>query len=290
MSEGAGPRIVLAGSGRLARAIARSLPDSIVAVVARDNEAAGEVSRITAGGVTADPKDFFSTGSYDTLWLAVADRALAAMAAEIAALREDWTGVAVLHSSGARPVEILAPFAERGAVPLALHPNASLTGSEPISPRLFWSVTPDSDRAEETASRIIGPLEPVFIRISDQLRPLYHAAATTAANYLVTLFSLATELYRLSGVDEAAARRIVSGFMHAGIGRLQRLEPRDAITGPIARGDHDIVAAQLAAIRGSAPELLEAFAALAALTARWFSMEREEGWRETIRGSGGGER
>jgi predicted short-subunit dehydrogenase-like oxidoreductase (DUF2520 family) len=53
----------------------------------------------------------------DLVVLAVDDRAIGAVAREIAKLRPSWRGVTVLHAAGALTPSVLAPLARRGPRP-----------------------------------------------------------------------------------------------------------------------------------------------------------------------------
>jgi predicted short-subunit dehydrogenase-like oxidoreductase (DUF2520 family) len=97
--------------------------------------------------------------------------------------------------------------------------------------------------------------------VTDQQRPAYHAAASIASNYLVTLEWAATELAARAGVDARfgpLVRTTAENVIERG--------PRAALTGPIARGDEDTVGAQRAAVADVAPEMLPLFDALAERT------------------------
>src|ERR687883_424565 len=89
-------------------------------------------------------------------------------------------------------------------------------------------------------------------------RPLYHAGAAVASNYLVTLHRVAADLFRAAGAPPEALvplmrRTIDNGF---------------ELTGPIERGDWETVEAHRRAIRSAARELEPLYDVLAEATAR----------------------
>jgi predicted short-subunit dehydrogenase-like oxidoreductase (DUF2520 family) len=94
--------------------------------------------------------------------------------------------------------------------------------------------------------------------VRDEQRAAYHAAATIASNYLVTLEWAAEQLASAAGVDAPFAP-----LVRTTVENWARLGPRAALTGPIVRGDEATVAAQRAAVADSAPDLLSLFDALA---------------------------
>ena len=94
--------------------------------------------------------------------------------------------------------------------------------------------------------------------LADDARPLYHAGAAIASNYLVTLHAVASELFRAAGAPPEALvplmrRTIDNGF---------------ELTGPIERGDWETVEAHRRAIRAARPELEPLYDVLAEATAK----------------------
>src|SRR5690606_8021447 len=82
--------------------------------------------------------------------------------------------------------------------------------------------------------------------IPPTLRPLYHAAATYASNYLVALIAVAARLMQSAGVDQEDALPAMLHLVRGTLDNLEQLGPAAALTGPIARGDVDTVRLHLA--------------------------------------------
>jgi predicted short-subunit dehydrogenase-like oxidoreductase (DUF2520 family) len=162
----------------------------------------------------------------------------------------------IAHVSGATPLAALEPHALRFSV----HPLQTFTsgrGPEQLD-GAFAAVTTETEEAEQRGfwlARTLG-LEP--FALADDARPLYHAGAAIASNYLVTLHRVAAELFRAAGAPEDALvplmrRTIDNGF---------------ELTGPIERGDWETVEAHRRAIREAAPELEPLYDVLAEATTR----------------------
>ena len=94
--------------------------------------------------------------------------------------------------------------------------------------------------------------------VDDVDRAAYHAAASIASNFLVTLEAAAERLAATAGVD----RELLAPLVRAAVENWVRLGAEQALTGPIARGDEVTVARQRAAIEQRTPELLPMFDAL----------------------------
>jgi predicted short-subunit dehydrogenase-like oxidoreductase (DUF2520 family) len=182
--------------------------------------------------------------------LCVPDTAIRDVASSLAPGHVRW----VAHTSGAMPLAALDPHERR----FGLHPLQTFTrarGSEQLD-GAYASVTAETDEARERGvelARVLG-LEP--FELDDEARPLYHAGAAIASNYLVTLHRVAAELFRAAGAPPEALvplmrRTIDNGF---------------ELTGPIERGDWETVEAHREAIRATRPDLEPLYDVLAEAT------------------------
>jgi len=102
----------------------------------------------------------------------------------------------------------------------------------------------------------------IAARVEDADRAAYHAAASIASNFLVTLQAAAERLLASAGAD----RDLLVPLVRASVENWAALGPERALTGPIARGDDETVARQRAAIAERAPDLLPLWDALAGAT------------------------
>jgi predicted short-subunit dehydrogenase-like oxidoreductase (DUF2520 family) len=259
-----GERIAVVGTGRLARALGRTLGGRIVGFVRRA-PSENEIERAALGNRVVSALSEID-GGFDTLWILTADRAIAEVAGSLAASRESWEGIVIIHSSGASPLALLEPFRQKGGTTVALHPNWGATGEEPIPAEVYWGVSTSDDAGARAAERILGLLGGRAIAVDEARRGVYHAAASAASNFSVTLYVMALALYDAAGIDLDTAEEIARRFMLESIERIVPGNPIGALTGPIVRGDRDVVRRQLEGIRQHTPELWETFQALVRLT------------------------
>jgi predicted short-subunit dehydrogenase-like oxidoreductase (DUF2520 family) len=176
-----------------------------------------------------------------------------------AAIAEVARGVAegpwVAHVSGATPLAALDPHERRFSV----HPLQTFTrarGAEQLD-GAWAAVTAESDEGRRHAFWLAETLGLRAFELADDARPLYHAGAAIASNYLVTLYRAAERLFGDAGAPPEALvplmrRTIENGF---------------ELTGPLARGDRTTVERHREAIRASEPDLAPMYDALAAVTA-----------------------
>jgi predicted short-subunit dehydrogenase-like oxidoreductase (DUF2520 family) len=134
-----------------------------------------------------------------------------------------------------------------GAIPLALHPAMTFTGTSLDLVRLsdccFGVTAPTPVLPIAQALVVEMGAEPVVVE--EELRPLYHAALAHGANHLVTLVAQAMDLLRSAQVEDPA--RLIGPLLSAALDNALR-RGDEALTGPVARGDAGTVAAHVHAI------------------------------------------
>src|SRR3954464_14232847 len=183
-------------------------------------------------------------------------------ASEIAAAAEAVAGTArfVGHTSGATPLSALLPSR---AELFAIHPLQTVTGSAPARfAGCGCAVAGSTQRALELAETIATDLGMAPFVVEDSQRAAYHAAASIASNFLVTLEAEAEALAAGAGIEGFDARAMLGPLVRTTVENWIALGPERALTGPVARGDQATVAAQRAAVAAARPELEPLFDAL----------------------------
>ena len=175
------------------------------------------------------------------------------------AIREVARGVTakwIAHVSGATPLSALDPHERR----FSLHPLQTFTrarGPEQLD-GAWGAVTAETDEARALGFELAGVLGLRPFELADETRPLYHAGAAIASNYLVTLHRVASELFAAAGAPPEALEPLMKRTIENGF----------ELTGPIERGDWETVESHRAAIRGARPDLEPLYDVLAEATAR----------------------
>ncbi len=219
----------------------------------------------------------------ELLLLTVPDSELPGLVRGLAATGAVRRGTIVVHTSGANGVAILAPLAEQGCVPLAIHPAMTFTGADEDIARLSdscFGVTAADEIGYAIAQSLVLEIggEPFGVR--EDARTLYHAALAHASNHVVTVVADALDALRaaVSGQEllgqelvrdapGGLAERIVGPLARAALeNTLQRGQA--ALTGPVARGDAAAVAGHLAALYAVNPELAQSYCANSLRTAQ----------------------
>lgn len=205
--------------------------------------------------------------------LTVPDDALADLVAGLARLGAWQAGQIVVHTAGALGTDVLAPARAAGAIPLAIHPAMTFTGTSLDLGRLVGCTfavtgpTPVLPIGQALVVEVGG--EPVVVAEAD--RPLYHAALAHGANHLVVLVAQAAQALVAAGVEtpdrvlepllsaalDSALRAAGTVGGRAGEGARGTVGAVAGLTGPVVRGDARTVAAhlrELAALAGREPD------------------------------------
>jgi predicted short-subunit dehydrogenase-like oxidoreductase (DUF2520 family) len=214
-----------------------------VTVIGSGRVGSAVAARLRERGVAVQPEG-------EVVLLCVPDAALADVARQVPL--GPWVG----HVSGATPLEALAPHTRR----FSLHPLQTFTRARgPDQLDGAWAaVTAETEEAQSVATWLAETLGLRPFPLDDAARPLYHAGAAIASNYLVTLHSVAAELFRAAGAPPEALVPLMQRTIDNGF----------ELTGPIERGDWETVEAHRRAIRAARPELEPLYDVLAEATAR----------------------
>lgn len=226
-------RVAVVGRGRMGNALAASLREVGVAVI----------------GPTG--RDLHEVGGADVVLLAVPDASIAEVAKSVP------PGPLVGHLSGAMTIDVLAPHES-----FNVHPLLTVTGAMDRFAGCSAAVAGSTPRALQCAQSLARILGMHAITVADSDRGAYHAAATIAANFLVTIEGVAEELAATAGVTREALVPLV----RAAVDNWASKGAAGALTGPIARGDEATIAAQRLAVEARIPHQLPLFDALVEAT------------------------
>jgi predicted short-subunit dehydrogenase-like oxidoreductase (DUF2520 family) len=235
-------RLAIVGRGRLGTALAAALTGAGVEIV-------GPLGRGADGS------------GADAVLLCVPDDQIARAARFFPA------DALVGHCSGATGLDVLAPHES-----FSLHPLMTVTAQGARFAGAGAAIAGSSTRALRLAGQLAEALEMNAVVIVDENRATYHAAASIASNFLVTLQAAAERVAASAGVPP----ELLVPLVRATVENWAALGPERALTGPVARGDETTVARQRAAIAQRAEDLLPLFDAMVDAT-RALAGAREAG-------------
>ncbi|WP_020589142.1 Rossmann-like and DUF2520 domain-containing protein [Desulfobacter curvatus] len=163
----------------------------------------------------------------------------------------------VFHLSGAHSSEILAQATQAGAVVGSIHPLQSFAPYEPGQASPFEGINISVEGDPDAVSQgkdIAATLGAQAFAIPTESKTLYHASAVVASNYLVTLVKFALTLLMETGLREDVAFEILSPLIQGTLSNIGSRGCTRALTGPVARGDHETVSRHLADIDKKLPQ------------------------------------
>jgi predicted short-subunit dehydrogenase-like oxidoreductase (DUF2520 family) len=225
-------RLAIVGRGRLGTALTEAFRATGLAV--------SGPHRRGADGVGAE-----------VVLLCVPDAEIAAAARVIA------SGPVVGHCSGATGLDVLSPHEA-----FSLHPLMTVSREGAEFAGAGAAIAAATPRALQIATGLAGLLELRAVLVADADRAAYHAAASIASNFLVTLEAAAERLAASAGIERA----LLVPLVRQTVENWASLGPGDALTGPVARGDAATVARQRAAVEERAPELIDLFDTMVSAT------------------------
>ena len=260
--------IGIIGAGRVGAVLGAAFAAAGHRVVAASGVSAASLARIEdlLPGAAVRPADRVAAAA-SLVVVAVPDDALAGIVRGLAETGVLHPGQIVAHTSGAHGTAVLEPAVRAGALPLALHPAMTFTGTaadlERLAAGVAFGVTAPPD-LHLVAARLVADLGGTVEWIPEEKRALYHAALAHGANHLVTLVNEALDRLRDAGVRHP--ERVLDPLLHAALDNALRLGDA-ALTGPVSRGDAGTVAKHLAVLESTAPASVPPYLALARRTA-----------------------
>lgn len=263
--------ISIIGAGRLGRSLGRRLHEKgwkVHAVVTRSAASARRAVRsIGSGrGLGQISANVFSAS---VLLIAVPDFAIAGVVDRLASFgRENLQRKTVLHTSGAFSSDILAPLRSLGAAAGSIHPLQTFSGVgiPSLDGRLFVI---EGDRGAIRGARAITrALGGHPVQLSASNKSLYHAAAVISAGQVLALEESAIRIFISLGMKRREALKALLPLTRQVLENLERLGPRAAWTGPLARGDYSVIAMHEDALQHLPVEYLDAYRAVNRLAVR----------------------
>ncbi|MGD1152516.1 MAG: DUF2520 domain-containing protein [Syntrophales bacterium] len=262
--------VAILGLGKVGTAVGfllRQAGYGIVAVASRSK------ASLTQGIVYTGGKPYlnFSEAALQAncIIIATSDDAIAYVCNRISSEGGIKPGTKVIHMSGAGGLDLLESARDAGARVACIHPLQSFADVESAIrniPGSTFGIT-SGDEIRKWSVQMVRDLGGVPFFISDADKPLYHAAACIASNYLTTLIHMVEEIYQSLGLSREDTIRAIWPLVMGTIGNIESKGTVQALTGPVARGDAGTIRKHAEALRQKLPDLLQAYSALGILTA-----------------------
>ncbi len=163
---------------------------------------------------------------------------------------------AIGHFSGAYPSSIFRECDELKIGRFSIHPNAAFADPD------LWKhldevffVMDGNEIGRDTVRNLFTSIGIKFDEISESKKIFYHIGAVFASNFIVGIQEVSKELYSMAGLDEEIAKNISIFLSKQAIENIEKMGTGKALTGPVARGDEQLIEAEKMALMDLDPDL-----------------------------------
>lgn len=261
--------IAILGLGRVGKAVGfllRAAGYKIVAAASKSISSINEGIKYTGG----TPYTIFSDAAAkaDSILITTSDDAISSVCEKITKDGSIKPGKKVIHMSGVGGLDLLEAARIAGANIACIHPLqsfADVEGAIKNIPGSTFGITSD-DEMKDWSVQLVKDLGGIPFFVSDTDKPLYHAAACIASNYLTTIIHMVEEIYQSLGLSHEDAIRAFWPLVKGTIRNIGEKGTVQALTGPISRGDIGTVKKHIEALHSKLPIFLNAYCILGMLT------------------------
>ncbi|MEK6594713.1 MAG: Rossmann-like and DUF2520 domain-containing protein [Pseudomonadota bacterium] len=240
------------GAGRVGRTLASLWEEKRTFTIqdVLDHTPQGAVSAVAFIGDGRAVNRLQDMRAADAWMLTPPDSAIAACCEQLAQSGLLTPGDVVFHCSGTLASAVLAPAVACGALAASVHPLKSF--ADPRDAVHSFAGTYCTADGERAALDLLRPaFERIGARVSEidpRFKTIYHAASVIVCNYLTALLETGLRSYEKAGLTRDAALKMMEPLVRETVDNVFKLGTVKALTGPIARGDHAVVARQLEAL------------------------------------------
>lgn len=270
MNETGKDTIAILGLGKVGTAVGHLLKSAgyrIVAVASRSASSLDQGIVFTGG----QPCQSYSGAAAlaGSIFITTSDDAIQSICEKISQEGSIAPGKKVIHMSGAGGLDLLSAAKNAGAYVGSIHPLqsfADVEGAINNIPGSTFGIT-TNDEIKDWAVRIVEDIGGISFFISEADKPVYHAAACMASNYLTTLIHTVQEIYMSLGLTRDAAIQAFWPLVRGTIKNIEMKGTVSALTGPVARGDIGTISKHLQTLHDKLPIYLPAYCSMGILAA-----------------------
>ncbi len=271
------PRIAIVGPGRLGSALAQELRRvgyRITEIVSRNSVASRRKARALAKKVHAVATMSNPRLDADLVWFCVPDREIGKAARQMAQVA-DWKGKIAFHSSGALASDELHVLRRRGAAVASVHPLMTFVRASVPSLQGISIALEGDAKALRVAREIAGDVGADAFSISKSKKAAYHAWGGFTSPLLIALLVTGERVAQAAGLSPADARKKMLPIVRQTLANYAKLGPAGAFSGPIVRGDAQVVRKHVKELR-KIPGAKEVYLALARAGFRYLPLRNRK--------------
>jgi len=269
--------VTLIGSGTLGTLVAEALVNlgyDITCIISRTLASAKRLAnthgiRSCTNSVSEIPHNT------NLILVAVTDNAIATIAREISELQLNFNQLTAVHFSGTLSSDVFEPLMRKGAIGISLHPFQTFPRSKGPNPNhkhlfnCYFGLQSSEIEGLEIGKKLAHDLGGKVILVPKEAKTMYHIAAVMTSNYLVTLTSLAAEVFSALGLNHKDAFKVFEPIMQTALTNMRSASDlSESLTGPIERGDAEILRRHISELSEQMPHLIPIYATLGMETVR----------------------
>lgn len=257
------PSLSIIGCGKLGRSLGKLLHShSVFAIqdIVASSTRGAEIAQ-TFLGVGHPCSSVAALQPADAVLIATPDSVIAEIAGQLLSSNVVRRGAVVFHCSGALGSEVLGELRHKGAYVASVHPVKSF--SSPSESVQTFSGTYCAIEGDEPAIALLtGAFEAIGAKLFS-VRPdaklLYHATFVFACNYLTALMECAFQCSTAAGIERTTVVQMIEPLVRETMAAVMSRGVDSALTGPVARGDAQVVASQLASVSSLGSEYADIY-------------------------------
>ncbi|MFW6130904.1 MAG: Rossmann-like and DUF2520 domain-containing protein [Atribacterota bacterium] len=240
-------KITIVGAGRVGTTIAYSISSSedpktqLKCVVSRTKKSLDRAKSIIGKKDIIYKTETSNILSHSNcILITTPDDLIKEICEKIFTKRQKQEDVFVINFSGSKSLNVLEAAKQKGANIGCLHPIKSFASIKEAISTLkgtVFGITYSSQKMKEVLAFMVDLFGGSFIEVENNKKPLYHASACIASNYLVTLLNFAVEVNKKIGIKPDDSVKALMGLIEGTIENVKKMGTKKSLTGPIARGD-----------------------------------------------------
>ncbi|BEP28491.1 Rossmann-like and DUF2520 domain-containing protein [Helicovermis profundi] len=171
---------------------------------------------------------------------------------EIKKYREINENKIYVHMSGSLSTNVFDSLLKTNSSFYSIHPLASFAKKIESVKNLedaVFTIEGLSKKHDDTiVINLINKLGNKYFKIDKNQKVKYHMAACIASNYLDTILDLALEMFSSIGIENEEGFNALKPLIYGTLNNIENFGTKEAITGPISRGDYNTIKSHLSEI------------------------------------------
>lgn len=259
------------GAGRLGKNIALALSKANISPIQSicNQSLDSSIQACTEVGSGIPLNNIAQLEDMEILWVTCSDDAIHLVVKQLVQHAVLKPGNFVIHCSGVLGSSVLSPLKDQGCSVASIHPLKAFKNGY-LDAQAFNQVPCVLEGDEEVCHWLKKSFELLgaqIINIDPSAKASYHAAASMASNYLITLAACSEELLLNSGIKADTARQMICRLMQGNLNNLAQTKIiAQTLTGPLMRGDLQTLQLHLQSIDNPEIKKLYQSAGLATLS------------------------